>query len=102
MRYQIFSLPEMKKELRRLPIAFEDGLEEAIVVRNDRPVMAILPFEKYKELLETIESLEETLEILRDEELMGAFRRGVKAMQQGELIDWKDAERELEHHEVAD
>jgi len=46
-------------------------------------------------LLETIAALQETLEILQDEELMTAFRESVKALQSGEMVDWEDAKREL-------
>jgi len=55
--------------------------------------MAILPFAKYQSLLEElstlvekVEALEETLEILQDEELMAAFHQGVEALEKGETV----------------
>ncbi len=89
------SISEAQKELTRLPEQFEEEPEAVTVTRYGKPVMTILPFNTYKSLLETIEALLETLEVLRDEELMAAFRESVKALQNGETVDWEDAKREL-------
>jgi len=51
--------------------------------------------QSYQDMREAIESLLETLEILQDKELMAAFREGVQALQNGELVDWEEAKREL-------
>jgi len=51
--------------------------------------------QSYQDMREAIESLLETLEILQDKELMAAFREGVQALQNGELVDWEDAKREM-------
>lgn len=48
-----------------------------------------------RELLETIESLEETLEIVQDKELMASYRQGVQEMNEGKCIAWEDVEREM-------
>ncbi|HLH60818.1 MAG TPA: type II toxin-antitoxin system Phd/YefM family antitoxin [Ktedonobacteraceae bacterium] len=95
MKEQTLSISEAQKELTRIPDRFEEELEAVTVTRYGKPVMAILPFKTYKSLLETIDSLIETLEILQDEELMAAFRESVKALQKGETVDWEDAKREL-------
>ncbi len=89
------SISEAQKELTRLSEQFEEEPEAVTVTRYGKPVMTILPFNTYKSLLETIEALLETLEVLRDEELMAAFRESVKALQNGETVDWEDAKREL-------
>ncbi len=81
------------KELTRLPEQFEEEPEAVTVTRYGKPVMAILPYSTYKSLLETVDSLLETIEILQDEELMTAFRESVKALQNGEMVDWVDAKR---------
>jgi len=57
--------------------------------------MTILPSSTYKELLETMESLLETLEVLKDEELMAAFRQGVKELEEGKGRPWEDVKKEL-------
>jgi hypothetical protein len=45
--------------------------------------------------LEKLESLEETLEIMQDAELMASFREGVEALEKGEKVAWEDVRREL-------
>ena len=89
------SISEVQKEITRLPEHFAEEPGAVTVTQYGKPVMAILPFNTYKSLLETIEALQETLEILQDEELMTTFRESVKALQSGEMVDWEDAKREL-------
>lgn len=96
------SISEAQKELTRLPDQLAEGPNTVTVTRYSKPVLAILPFNTYKSMLETIESLQEaletlqeTLEILRDEELMETFRESVKALQRGETVAWEDAKKEL-------
>lgn len=90
-----FSISEVQKEITRLPEHFEEEPGAVTVTQHGKPVMAILPFNTYRSLLETIEALQETLEILQDEELMTTFRESVKALQSGELVDWEDVKLEL-------
>jgi PHD/YefM family antitoxin component YafN of YafNO toxin-antitoxin module len=89
------SISEAQKELTRLPEQFEEGSEAVTVTRYGKPVMTILPYNTYKSLLEAIEALQETIEILQDEDLMSAFRESVEALQRGETVDWEDAKQEL-------
>mgnify|MGYP001260954838 CR=1 FL=1 len=89
------SISEAQGKITRLPEQFDEDPQAITVTRHGKPVMAILPFNTYKSLLEKLESLEETLEILQDEELMFAFREGVEALAKGETVAWEDAKREL-------
>ena len=95
MPEHILSISEAQKEITRLPEQFEEEPEAITVTRYGKPVMAILPYNTYKSLLEAIDALLETLEILKDEELMAAFRESVEALKSGETVDWEDAKREL-------
>jgi prevent-host-death family protein len=95
MSKHTLSISEAQRELTRLPEQFEEESEAVTVTRYGKPVMTILPYDTYKSLVETIDSLLETIEILQDEELMAAFRESVKALQNGEMVDWADAKREL-------
>ena len=52
-----------------------------------------------QELLEKIESLVETIEVLQDKELMNVFRESLEALQNGETITWEDAKKELGYNE---
>jgi len=89
MSEQILSISEAQKELTRLPEQFEEGSEAVTVTRYGKPVLTILPYNTYKSLLEAIEALQETIEILQDKELMTEFREGVKelAENKGEYLD---------------
>jgi PHD/YefM family antitoxin component YafN of YafNO toxin-antitoxin module len=67
--------------IRSDPLKHE--LEAVTVTRHGKPVMAILPWELY-------ESIMETLEIMGDTELMVAFRQGVKDMEEGRITPLDD------------
>lgn len=59
------------------------------VTRRGEPVLAILPWELY-------ETLEETLEILGDEELMVELRRSLREAEAGESIPWETVKADLD------
>lgn len=102
MAEHILSISEAQNKIIRLPEQFDDDPEAVTITRHGKPVMAILPFEAYQSLLirletalEKLESLEETLEIMQDEELMASLRGGIEAMERGETVAWEDVQREL-------
>ncbi|GAC1390483.1 MAG: hypothetical protein NVS4B11_22530 [Ktedonobacteraceae bacterium] len=90
-----YSITEIREEITHLPEQFEQETDAVTITRRGQPVMTILPFDSYKELLEKIEALQETIEVMQDEELMKVFRESVKALQNGETVAWEDAKREL-------
>lgn len=66
------------------------GKAEAVAVtKHGRPVLALLPWDLY-------ESLVETLEILGDEDLMKALRRSIKEARAGRTIPWEKVKRDLD------
>ena len=77
-----------RAELTSLPdrLAKEPGA--VAVTRRGEPVLAILPWELY-------ESLEETLAILGDEELMTALRQSLAEASAGRTVPWKEVKAEL-------
>lgn len=81
-------MTEARHELTSLPerLAKEPGA--VAVTRRGKPVLALMPWEFY-------ESLVETLEILGDEELMAALRQGIKEMKEGKGIPWEEAKAKL-------
>ena len=95
MTEHTISISEAQSKITRLPEQFDEDPEAITVTSHGKPIMAILPYKEYKELLETIDSLLETLEIMQDEELMAAFREGVKALEKGETVAWEDVKKEL-------
>lgn len=73
------TITEAREQLTKLPDQFaeEQAPEPVTVTRHGEPVLAILPWELY-------ESLVETLEILSDPEAMAQFRASVAALERGE------------------
>jgi PHD/YefM family antitoxin component YafN of YafNO toxin-antitoxin module len=93
-------ISEAQYELANLPDQFCEELAAVIVTRNDKKVLTILPYSVYKALLETIESLQETLEIVKDPEMMAALRESIQALERGETVSledvWEDIKKEGE------
>jgi len=83
-----FSISEIREQITRLPEQFEQDPTAVAVTRHGRPVMAILPWELY-------EAIMETLEVMGDAELMAAFREGVKDMEEGRVEPLDDVLKEL-------
>ena len=81
---------EAREKLTSLPEKFKKNPElgSVTVTRRGKPVMALLPWEFY-------ESLIETLEILGDEELMKVLRQSIKDLQEGKTIPWEKAKEKL-------
>jgi PHD/YefM family antitoxin component YafN of YafNO toxin-antitoxin module len=90
-----YSISEIREVITKLPEQFDEDVKAVTVTRHGKDVMTILPSEAYKELLEMVDSLLETLEIVQDEELMEALRRGIKDMEEGRVISLDDAMKEL-------
>ena len=96
MKQTILSISEAQREITSLPDRFTGELEATIITRYGRKVMAILPYYVYTALLETIESLQETLEIMRDPETMAALRESIQAIERGETVSLEEVEKELD------
>ena len=77
-RHKLTSLPER--------LAKEPGA--VAVTRRGKPVLALMPWELY-------ESIVETLEIMGDEKLMAALRQGIKEAEEGKGIPWEEAKKKL-------
>ena len=78
-------ITQARHELSRLPEEFASGdaSDAVAITRRGKPVLAVLPWDLY-------DSLVETLEILGDEDLMAALRQSIKEMESGELIPWDE------------
>ena len=102
MKEHSISISEAQDKITQLPEQFSEEPEAVTVTRHGKPVMAILPFNTYRSLLEQLDTalekldaLEETLEILHDEELMASFREGVQELAEGKGRPWEDVKKEL-------
>ena len=81
-------ITQARDELTTLPDKLHGTHETVTVTRRGKPVLAILPWEEY-------EALVETLEVLSDEEQMQMLRQSIKEAKQGKLIPWERAKRKL-------
>lgn len=81
-------MTDARHELTSLPEQLSVSHEAVAVTRRGKPVLAILPWEEY-------EAIVETLEILSDEDLMRALRQGIREARQGKGIPWAQAKRKL-------
>ena len=75
---------QARNQLTSLPEQFEREAElgAVTVTRRGRPVLAILPWELYEAVLET-------LEVLGDEQLMAALRQSIREADAGDLVPWE-------------
>ena len=81
-------ITEARDELTLLPDRLSETHETITVTRRGKPVLAILSWDEY-------EALVETLEIISDEELMQSLRQGMKDLAQGKTVPWERAKRKL-------
>lgn len=81
-------ITEAREQITSLPERLAGDPQAVPITRRGRPVLAIMPWEFY-------ESLMETLEIMSDQELMASFRRGVRELKQGKGVAWEKVKREL-------
>jgi antitoxin YefM len=81
-------ITEVREELTSFPEQLERTHETIAVTRRGKPVLAILPWEEY-------EALVETLEIMSDPETMESLRHGIEEAKEGKRLDWAEAKRKL-------
>ncbi len=84
------SIMEARKQLTSLPeTLFHDGqLDVLEITRRGKPVLAVMPWELY-------EAVSETLEVMGDKELMARLRQSILEIDSDKLISWQDAKQEL-------
>ena len=87
---QTLPMIEARKKLTSLPEELEtQGMDQTVAVtRRGKPVLAIMSWEFF-------ETLYETIEIMGDEELMKSLRQSIREAREGKTIPWENAKREL-------
>ena len=85
------SMVEARKQLTSLPEEFEkDEFPDAVAVtRRGKPVLAVMPWELY-------ETITETLEVMADEELTSVLKESIAQYGLGEAIPWEKAKEDLD------
>ena len=85
------AMVEARKRLTSLPEEFEreKDMDVVAVTRRGKPVLALMPWELY-------ETITETLEILGDAKLASELRESVAEYGRGEGIAWEKAKEDLD------
>jgi antitoxin YefM len=85
---KIVPFSEARATLSELLDEVEGRQQHVVINRNGRPAAVLISADEY-------EALEETLEILSDEETMEALRQSEEDVRAGRVINWEDLKREL-------
>ena len=83
------SITAARHELTSLPERLAEQPGAVAVTRRGKPVLAILPWDFYQ-------SIQETMEVLADEELMAGLRRSLEELSEGQTIPWETVKAELD------
>lgn len=82
------SMTDARDQLTRLPDELAQSHEALTITRHGKPVLAVLPWELYEALLET-------LEVMGDPEMMAALRRSQEDIAAGRVKPLDQAFDEL-------
>ena len=86
--FDYLSITEARRQLPSLPDRLHDKLEALAITRREKPVLAVMPWDLY-------ESIMETIEIMGDQGLMTALRQSIKDIEEGRTFTTEEVEREL-------
>ena len=79
---------DARRELTKLPEKLGAHPATVAVTRRGKPVLAIMTWEDYQTILET-------LEILSDDEAVERLRRSIKEVKEEKQIPWQQAKARL-------
>jgi antitoxin YefM len=79
---------DARRELTKLPERLGAHPATVAVTRRGKPVLAIMTWEDYQAILET-------LEILSDDEAVECLRRSIIEVKEGKQIPWQQAKARL-------
>jgi antitoxin YefM len=82
-------ITEARHELTSLPERLTQEGGTLTITRRGKPVLAVMTWDHYEALLET-------LEILGDVNLMTNLRQGIAEAKSGQGIDWESAKQDLD------
>jgi len=83
-------ITEARHKLKDLTEEFarEHEPEAVAVTKRGKPVLAVMPWDFYETLIET-------LEILGDEDLMEGLRQSILDLKEGKTIPWEEVKKDL-------
>ncbi|THB63516.1 MAG: type II toxin-antitoxin system Phd/YefM family antitoxin [Desulfovibrio sp.] len=83
------NISEARNKLTSLSSDLVRDRETLAITKRGKPVLALMPWELYESLLET-------MEVMSDPEQMASFRAGVKSMEEGKTKGLEQVKAELE------
>jgi len=85
----ILTITQARKALLDLPERLRKSPDKALeITKHGRPVLAVLPWELY-------ESLVESLEVLSDPDMANALRESLEDIKRGRLVTHQEARKRL-------
>lgn len=82
------TMVDARRELTKLPERLEAHQATVAVTRRGKPVLAIMTWEDYEAILET-------LELLSDAKGVEQLRRSIREVMEGKAIPWEEAKARL-------
>jgi antitoxin YefM len=79
---------DARRKLTKLPEELWNNPATIAVTRRGKPVLAIMTWEDYQSILET-------MEILSDDKAVEQLRRSIKEVKGGKTIPWKEAKARI-------
>ena len=81
------SIAEARNRLTRLPEELDER-GAVTVTRHGKPVLAVMSYDLY-------DSLMETLEIMSDPKQMAVLRQSIREASEGRTVEWQKVKQEL-------
>ncbi len=88
IKIEDIQITNARERLTKLPSEVENKLQVFKVTSRNQPVLALMSWELF-------DSLMETLEILADQELMAILKKSEDEIRQGKTIAWDEAKKIL-------
>lgn len=88
---QMISVSKAKQRLLELARRTEERGESFILIKDGEPISALMPFDEYESLLETLDLLED------DPDLLAKLRRAENEIKKGRFVVWKGSRAARAH-----
>lgn len=86
---QMISVSKAKQKLLELTRRSHELGESFIILKDGEPMSAIVPFDEYESLLETLDILED------DPEILSKLKRAEKEIKRGKCTVWKGSRTQM-------
>ncbi len=83
------TMVDARRQLTKLPEKLGAHAATVAVTRRGKPVLAIMTWEDYEAILET-------LEVLSDDEAVGQLSHSIREVKESKTVPWKEARARLD------